>query len=288
MRTQEDAAKVMALPWMETGTGSAEHYWHFLVGYLMPLAARLDQLPEPAQLQLFDCGPTMNPLLVDAITPHAIQLSKGAKVVSSASAVLGVAPSKALSAPYIDRWDLRIARAPDAELAELKPLIESARMSLSARVGGRACCSPALARGSFLIIKRSDEPDYYKAGGGASIETYGAGRREFLDLESGCSALQAAGLACLIYEPGRHNLACQVAHFSVCAGVIGVRGAEFANVVWARADTTMIMFMANGFLNESPPPQRLSRMFGQNFHTVPHGGVRNPSLNPAVVLRLLS
>lgn len=63
------SAKEMIFPWMEMGTGSPEHYWHFLVGYLLPLSARLGRLDEHSSLHLFDCGPTMNPLLIDAFAP---------------------------------------------------------------------------------------------------------------------------------------------------------------------------------------------------------------------------
>ena len=86
-----------------------------------------------------------------------------------------------------------------------------------------SCCDRNQANGKYLILRRSAEPSFYKAGGGAKFKSYGAGRRSLHGIEEGQAKLEALGVPSLVYEPGIHNLACQINHFSACAGVIGVR-----------------------------------------------------------------
>ena len=50
--------------------GSAEHFWHFMLGYFLPLMRFLlqQQSADPAALRLYDCGPLMNRIVVEGLS----------------------------------------------------------------------------------------------------------------------------------------------------------------------------------------------------------------------------
>jgi capsular polysaccharide biosynthesis protein len=66
-------------------------------------------------------------------------------------------------------------------------------------------------------------------------------RRSILNIDSLAEELATAGWPVRIYEPGTANLVEQASTFHHCAGVIGIRGAELANIVWMRPGAKVLM-----------------------------------------------
>ncbi len=185
----------------------------------------------------------------------------------------------------LDRWDVWLARG--NVLDALKPLLLETRDAVAAMLAPWSCCRRHLAEGKYLILQRSAEPSFYQAAGGAKVETYGTGRRCLLGIKEGQAQLEALGAPSLIYEPGAHNLACQINHFSVCTGVIGVRGAEFANALWMPAAAKIIMFLSSGLSNRDPPARSLARLLGHDYYEIPHQGEISPSMDISRIIHHL-
>ena len=280
---EETAADQYSAYWREANAGSAHHYWHFLFGYFLPLMRRLTPAhPRPRRARLYDCGPLMNRILIEALARLDIRPEFDAGLISEAAEP---ATNPAGAATVMDRWDLWLKHG-DGALAQ-KPLTEAAEFA-AGLLSAWPCCNPRNARDSVLIIRRSPEPSFYKPGGGAVIERYGAGRRSFEHVDEGADELNARGVRSIVYEPGLHNLACQINHFSRCGAVVGVRGAEFANILWAPRSARIIMFMSSSIPNDRPPPRILAALLGQPFFDIPHEGAASPTLDVEKVMQILS
>lgn len=285
------AVEVREFAWNEAPrSGSAEHYWHFLFGYLLPVSRQLSR-ENPARANMFDCGPVMNEVMsgaLQALSPATrVSLSKTAQWPSTLDEALARAqeqdaPEAGAGPKYVvPRWDVWLLHG--SETGRLKATLSGAAAVLRDALRGCACCRAEGAVGRYLILRRSAEPSYYQVGGPAQVPTYGAGRRTLRGLEEGAAALERLGWSNLIYEPGAHNLACQIAHFAGCAGVIGVRGAEFANLVWAPAGARVVMIQSAFFRARAAPPLALAELLGLPTIELPHEGEADPLLNAALI-----
>ncbi|MEM1369064.1 MAG: glycosyltransferase family 61 protein [Cyanobacteria bacterium P01_H01_bin.15] len=96
--------------------------------------------------------------------------------------------------------------------------------------------------GQYLLIRRSNEPAYYKAGGGADNPSYGIARRGIANIDGLYMQLKDAGLPVVIYEPGAESLFDQINTFHQAKGLISMRGAEFTNLIWMQPQTPALMF----------------------------------------------
>lgn len=265
--------------WDERRNGSPEHYWHFMFGYLLPLIAALRCRAErspPACVGLFDCGPLMNRLLVEALSRLGVELQFDASLFAENGRMqLGE------DAVLLDRWDLLLTGSGDR--GALKASLIEAREAAAAALARMPCCVSGRAQGKYLLLRRSPEPSFYQSDGEARIKTYGAGRRMLLGIEDARRELEAQGVQGLVYEPGLHNLACQIAHFSSCSGAVGVRGAEFANMIWMSIPAKVFVFMSSS-ASHPPPLRALASLLGLAYREIDHGGEANPTLDVARII----
>lgn len=172
-------------------------------------------------------------------------------------------------AVVLPRWDALLRS--ENILPDLVGRICAARDMAARLLVPHACCDGTAAKSKHLILRRSAQPAYYAPNGGARVETYGTGRRHFSGIEEGQTQLEARGVACMPYEPGAHNLGCQISHFSQCAGIIGVRGAEFANMIWLPEHARQIIFLSQGFAH-SPPQRALAQLLGLHYQEIASSG----------------
>jgi hypothetical protein len=230
-----------------------------------------------ASTTLYDCGPLMNRILIEALAHLHLRPSFEKTLFVENEQREAFERDGNPTAIVLERWDYRIVRGEN--LDALREILLETRDAIASLLKPWSCCGGDQAEGKHLILQRSAEPTFYQAGGGARRETYGLGRRSFLGIKEGHAQLEALGIPCLTYEPGIHNLACQINHFSACAGIIGVRGAEFANVVWMPASTNTFMFMSNSLPGPDASHQTLARLLGHIYLTIPHEGEANPVLD---------
>lgn len=66
-------------------------------------------------------------------------------------------------------------------------------------------------------------------------------QRSLVDAEKLALELSNLGLPSAAYEPGAHTVACQAATFGKAVGVVGVRGAEFANLIWMQPGSSVLI-----------------------------------------------
>jgi hypothetical protein len=240
--------------------GSIEHFWHFLFGVAFPLLDFHRRNPDRlrgARLELESCGPVMDRVLPPLFRGLGLDLAAAPAPTAEPA---GDEPDRARwiasladGCIRLPRWDQRLETAgiSDAAFAES---IRATAAFVAAEASGLGCCRETTPSDGYLLLRRSPEPDYYGPGGGADAKGYGTGRRELSGLEPCLEALAARGIPAAVYEPGAHELACQIRHFARARGVIGLRGAELANLAWMRPEAVVLMLC---WTSPRTPPQRL-------------------------------
>ncbi len=221
--------------------GSKEHYFHFLHGYLLPgLSLCLKAGFQRARFE--DCGPLMNLRLHEACRLAAIEA--GPPIADD------TAPGQGGDDPVMPRWDKPLLRY-NKPMPDLRQ-----RWAYRSQVGRlrarllRAARRDCRDRGSLatwksidvLVIERSPEHAFYQAGGGASIPTYGRGRRALQNTDEIAAHLGTRGRSALAIDIGSLPLSDQIMAFHNASAVVGVRGAEFANLIWMRRRSRAVMF----------------------------------------------
>jgi hypothetical protein len=97
---------------------------------------------------------------------------------------------------------------------------------------------------SYLILKRSKPPKFFTENGGAEIKGYGTQRRELLGINGIFDELkdnkERPEENITLFEPEKYSLAEQIRAFSSCKGVLGIRGAEFANLIWMKSGSKVV------------------------------------------------
>lgn len=188
--------------------GSREHYYHFLLGYLLPLVHE----QETRKLEFFralDCGPLMTPILDRTLS----LLGYDFEIVEKA----------AIEDPiFLERWDYEWGCHNTAEKTVQK--IKNA--------WSKESCCKELEHPEHLFLVRSQPANYY-VNGDAEIKGYGTSRREIINWREIMAYLEANGVQISAYEPGSHTLGCQMRAFEKAKKIIGIRGAEWANIVWS-------------------------------------------------------
>jgi hypothetical protein len=220
-------AKTYRLPDGQIGEvgGSTEHYFHFLLGYLLPAVAEVRRRGL-TEVHVTDCGPVMAPILSDVFDELKV------RSVASAPPI-----GDFLELPA---WDHKIV-----ERTDFQDAVEALRAIAFKK---NDCCS--MGREKILLLERSPMPDFYAEGGQAQIKGYGVARRGFSNLSQVFYTLKCLGLSHHVYSPGQHSFWCQVRTFSGARAVSGIRGAEWANMVWA--NKTVSVRVVYPTVNENP------------------------------------
>lgn len=261
--------KEIKLSYLQKGNkgGSKEHYWHFMLGYLLPSLHHIlkisDSSPACAPKFIFeDCGPVMNGLIKEVADLFSIQY----RIEQTQS----TSPANVVTVP---RWDILLRRSffflvwrrrfvTDLSLRNTKNFPKRVRRSIAiaqqslqlkkdllgvrdailARIGDLKTAPPA----GMLLLKRSDMPAYYSQNGQARKKGYGNSRRSMLHLEEGMKLLREHEIAATIYEPGKYSLVEQIHTFYNADGVIAIRGADLANMLWLKPGSLVLMVNSMG------------------------------------------
>ena len=70
---------------------------------------------------------------------------------------------------------------------------------------------------------------------------YGVGRRSLEGVGAAASVLRGRGYRVRVFEPGAHTLREQIRAFHASKGVIGIVGAELANILWMTPGSKVIV-----------------------------------------------
>lgn len=191
--------------------GSREHFFHFLLGYLLP-TVYVQSLTAMRHFQVVDCGPLMTPILTETLN----RLGYSFDVINIKDVV---------NPYYVPAWDRRWPS---------EQFVAATCERVAAAWGHHSCGGVNCNVSENLILKRSPPHSFYN-GGGAEIGGYGTARRCITNLEQVSEALSARGVDHSLYEPGQHCLGCQISAFAHARRILGMRGAEWANVIWSKA-----------------------------------------------------
>jgi len=212
--------------------GSREHFFHFLLGYLLPLVHE-QELNQFDRIRVLDCGPLMTPILTETIRKLGYKFE--------------VVPNRGLKNPaVVAPWDYHWENT-----REVRAVVEKVADVLLQDMECQELDCPTSSR---VLLKRSKPHPYYTPGGKAEIPTYGAGRRAISELPEISAALTNMGVEHNLYEPGRHSIGCQISTFRNATHVSGIRGAEWANLVWATPNLKAMIF------DPAPPAETLQNL----------------------------
>jgi hypothetical protein len=252
--------------------GSCEHFFHFIWGYLLPAVHFISQnLHEEKKYIFRSCGP-----LMDLHIHEVMQACKVNYEIKPKDFTCGT--SETLVLP---RWDVFLLRpllsspgtssfkainAIQSHFANNKHLFdECMAFDLAAAVAStkqfivkafnlESQEEPQSNR-KLLVLKRSEEPEFYRNGtGAAEISGYGAGRRALKNPEEIAENFCLMNILASVYEPGKYSLREQIDTYRQCKGIIGIKGAEFANLLWLPQDSRVVLI--EPLKMNTPPVQK--------------------------------
>jgi len=263
-------------------SGSTEHFWHFIFGYLLPLTELLSNLKfeskeknhsnDPKAL-IVSCGPLMDRILHEVL-PY---IYSNYEIVTEEKIRQQY---NFLESVIVPRWD-------KLDFVQIKKRLHHSISRIAESLPLKSCCDvPGHLQGKILIIKRTSQPKFYRRSGEARIRGYGTRRRSLINIKRSAMRLNNKGFPVDIYEPGIHSLGCQIKTFRNASGIIGIRGAEFANIIWAMPGIPVIM--VNPATYKYPPPQRnLTQVMGMEYHEL-HSPFDYAWLNHQDVFKILN
>ena len=139
----------------------------------------------------------------------------------------------------------------------------------------------------YVIMKRSEEPDYYKKGGGATELGYGAARYSLRGIEEASKTLNKMGIPVQIFEPGICSLTDQINVFRSCKGIIFIKGSECTLMNWMKPGSKIIMIRPE-HNNKLPVQKNMAQLFNLEFHEIVTDRNLHPILEPDVIYKYLA
>ncbi len=139
----------------------------------------------------------------------------------------------------------------------------------------------------WLIIKRSPPPkalDQEKGKNARWFEGYGTERRELKGIDEAVDQLLNLGYTVKTSATGELGLFQQVKIFADSKYIIGVRGAEFANIFWMDKGSEVYLFMSASFQNDSIQ-RKLAAACSLSYLELPHEGAISPSLDVSKIIQ---
>ncbi len=242
--------------------GSKAHYFHFLHGYLLPgLHHAVFNGRHPVRFE--DCGPIMTPRIVEACSLLSIPLEPPAPDQTP----------KGFVAPRWDRLLLHFdAPPPPSEVfRDFNATCTPLRQQLLEAARHVSESNGQLARWlelDVIVFERSYEHPYYRSPGMARFPGYGRGRRHLVNGSDIVTLLQQQGLRAEILDLGALSLADQITACHQSRAVIGVRGAEFANLIWMRPRSAALM-LGTPVKRENYGTSSLATAFDVSFRRIP-------------------
>lgn len=254
--------------------GSVEHYYHFLLGYLLPLCTYLSQQSEEREVLLVrECGP-LNRLIHELQIPELLLCERR----SHADFPRSFNGSIHFEQTEIGGVDIGCAK-PVYDLEALARVVREGVRYVRGRLGpsieAHCRCLEAEWQASprLLVVERCSPDPYYNSCL-AEIKGGGTSRREITNIAELLAALTAA------FGQIRHatlenlSLAEQIALFETADAVVAQHGAGLSNIVWMGRGAHVVEFI------QCPEMKRhfgdLSSVLGIRHHFLERGETRDP------------
>lgn len=280
-----------------TAYGSKEHFFHFLWGYLLPAVYQIKAQEKQRvnqQLYCFEtCGPVMdclsqeviNQLALPAEIAHSSHSGKFSKLITVPrwdlyllrDLILGIEPDSSSRIANFQKsiYLTEILSAADFTVNFLKQ-IQQIRSLFLDQIDDDPSSDISNRTAPILVLQRSAMPHFYTQKGGAEISGYGLSRRalvgigEFVKTFGSNKNIQA-------YEPGKSTFFEQISRLYASRGIIGIKGAEFANLLWLRPGSKVILIRPEQM--KTPPVQhKLANLLDLDFQEITCGNGNYPDL----------
>jgi hypothetical protein len=261
--------------------GSAQHYYHFLFGFLFPLCLHLESLVggRLPRMLVRSCGP-LDAILRELAIPELAICPKPDFAAASERFRADLA---------IERIDLAgfdlSARRPEYDCERMTRAAAAVAARLRSRIAAEAAELAGWGPTRLLVIERgkpdpfysSPESDRPHAGAGAS-------RRTISNHAELVAALTAHFPSCRNVQLENMPLARQIALFRAADIVVAQHGAALSNVVWMRPGRAVVEIGRWGRLDHFG---KLSTAFRVRHRRAPQARARGPVPVPDI-LRIAS
>ncbi len=278
--------------------GSKEHFFHFLWGYLLPSISILTNQRKAHEVVYYveTSGPIMDEVMTEILNLLNIRCSILSKNDFASLQDKEIVP----------RWDLYLLHnyILDIEKGDFTHISEFQKSTLLLNILSeknfektfretiletRNCILSAVQktetyttilqenRNQILVIKRSESPDFYSQTGSAEIKGYGMDRRGLVDIDAFIKTTENSQPCIVAYEPGRHSMVHQISTLHVSKGLIGIKGAEFANLLWMKEQSKVLLIRPASM--KTPPVQNtLAALMNLYFTEIVSEEEKYPSL----------
>jgi len=280
--------------------GSKEHFFHFLWGYLLPsISIIFEKKRQNEHDDVVYCFETCGPIMDKVITEVINLLSINAIVLPQEQLTL------IHDSELVHRWDLYLLRdyllgidnEPCSHIEDFKnctylkcflqaskfeeqfktQILQVKSIFLKYIYTDKKNKESILENRPTLVINRSGMPAYYCKDGLAETKGYGKSRRELRDVNNFVKNCERKGLFIKAYEPGRHSLVHQIITFQNASGIIGIKGAEFANLIWLKQGA-MVTLIRPANMRTPSVQRKLAEILNLDFTEIISEGDNYPSI----------
>lgn len=230
--------------------GSVQHFYHFLLGYMLPFVEHCHALRPTHRFLLRDCGP-MNPLLreLDGFRIEIIPANLVLTSLVGVNEVVGHLPKIVVpgfdSPRFYARDRFLRCRAVMADL-------------YGAQIAAAAVKYPAAASDRLVLLVDRAAPDPFYDTAASENRSAGAARRSVPNMAE-LHAAVATRHDALLVRLEECSLFEQIHLFSRAWRVVGQHGAGLAHMIWARRDAGLVEILPN------PRQQPLAGIAHANF-----------------------
>lgn len=263
---QDDVRHIVIL----NQNGSVEHYFHFLLGFLLPLANFMDTLrgnAEDMALLVRSCGP-MDRMLEEVAFPGLTVIPRDEHARLASATEFGGRPlqrSVLYGLDFSADGDYPPAAIFQHAVSVLRKRLAPA---VEAHIGR---LDEAFAPGAKRILLIDRGSDRYYASPQAENAGSGAERRSISNFRAMHDTLQSTVGNSLAVVLENTSLSEQIALFSTADVVIAQHGAALANVIWCKPGARVLEIAPVGYRVNCFPP--LSRTMGLEHRLVPQADV---------------
>lgn len=225
---------------IENRAGSVEHYYHFILGFLLPLILRLKSAPFSAPVCVRSCGP-MDKILTEVF---GTEITIGHKDAAPAARATG--PESAVLAPHETLTGFDVPEAYDARS------ILAARDGVLERLGLQAgpACTELPREPHIVLVRRLPSPEFYLSAQ-AEIPGSGAERRSIPNMHALQARLAAEFASVSLVALEYMSLRAQAMLFGCADIIIAQHGAALTNLLWCRPGTRVIEIMPREALHQT-------------------------------------
>lgn len=228
--TDRPNGKVRCLT-IRTGPGSVEHFFHFLLGFYVPLVYHLMQVWRPGdfdRLLVRSCGPL--DALIRELGDDRIEIVDKVEHGRMAEHPAGFDHVEIAGNDYPRMYDARRFSAVRDHLVA-DPAVQAEIRSLSE--------TWPRADGRILLIQRGAGPAFYDSER-SEVKGSGVQRRSIGNHDDLLRAMRSRHRGCMNVQLENTTLARQVALFHLADVMIAQHGAALANIIWAPGNATVI------------------------------------------------